>query len=200
MNNNDFEGWRSAKELSLARINKVLSKVDEQPIKGSRPLDEELHRIAEYRIEPFYKEAVDQLRDILRDICRVYLTTTSDQRVEIRGLFNDKLSVLFQLRAYQAKASEHISLPDGADWLLIGLAAVSIEDQAIDYRDSYPLLAQLYIAAARNGIDPDPYFGRVASISSHERDLFGETSVAEMITGFKDKKSGLYKELVEPYL
>jgi len=99
------------------------------------------------------------------------------------------------LREYQTAASEHIHSPDDLEWLLIGLAAVSIEDRAIDYRDTYPLLARLYIQAARSGIEPDPYFAQVASISSQERNLFGGISVSEIITGFSDKESGRAKAI-----
>jgi hypothetical protein len=200
MNNDDFEAWRSFKERALTEINNILSKVEEQPMTGNGSLEEEQKRVDERRQEPQYKEAAKKLRDILQDMCRVYLTATLDQRAGIRALINDRISILFHLRGLQDKASEQLHSPEDLEWLLIGLAAVSLEDRAIDYRDTYPVLAQLYIRAARSGIDPAPYFTQVASISSKERNRLRHPSASELISGFENKESGLYKQLVEPYL
>jgi hypothetical protein len=197
MNSDDFEGWRSDKKLALTRINNALSEMEVQPIGGSL---EYLEHMTERRREPEYKDAADELRDILKDMCRVYLTSTPIQQVDIRDLLTGKVCVLFHLREYQMKTTEKTPSADDVEWFLLALAAVSMEGRAIDYRDTYPLLGELYIRAAQGGSDPSPYFAQVASMSSREKNLFGGVSVSEVIGGFEDKESGLYKQLVEPFL
>src|SRR2546425_6190828 len=109
MHNDDFEDWYSFKNLALTNIN-ILSKVEEQPITGN--VEEELKRVTQRRQEPEYKEAANRLRDILRDMCKVYLRATPTQRVGIRDLLKGKISLLVHLRGLQLNASEQINSTD----------------------------------------------------------------------------------------
>jgi hypothetical protein len=77
------------------------------------------------------------------------------------------------------------------------LAAVSIDDDGTDFRDTYVALGDLYIAAARCGMDPRPYFDEAAEISSGVSNI-EQTSMRDFLLRFEG--SAYFGEAVAPNL
>jgi hypothetical protein len=77
-------------------------------------------------------------------------------------------------------ASRLQSSADG-EWLRKGLAAASIENCSVDYRDVLLALAELYAAAEKVGIDPKPHFAAVAELSSSDAPQGGMTPLRKML-------------------
>jgi hypothetical protein len=69
-------------------------------------------------------------------------------------------------------------------WLDLALAAVSLENLTLDYRDSYVALGSLYLTALEVGVDPSPAFERAAEWSANER-ADGGQSVRGFFAGFE---------------
>jgi hypothetical protein len=63
------------------------------------------------------------------------------------------------------------SSKDG-EWVRRGLAAASIEDNRLDYRDMFGALGGLYLAASSAGIHCSRYFNEAAELSSAQHGLF----------------------------
>jgi hypothetical protein len=77
------------------------------------------------------------------------------------------------------------------------LAAVSIDDNGTDFRDSYMALGDLYICAVRCGMEPGPYFEEVAEISSSDPNI-ERISMRNFLLRFEG--SAYFGETVAPKL
>jgi hypothetical protein len=117
-------------------------------------------RVGEGPWEGYY-HLIDGLADI-------YLQTTPEQRERIRSFFDGegKRHVRDGLHGYISRAAKFLEETRDPKWLWRGLAAGSIEDQRIDWRDTLVTLGELYVAARRVHIRPKPYFKAVAQMSN----------------------------------
>jgi hypothetical protein len=142
-------------------------------------------RLAEYN--PFA-----EMSEMLETLCPAYLEATAWERSEIRAAAGGKAGVLSALLGHAYRAAEEIESASDGERLRMGLAALSIENCAKDYRDVLLALAELYLAAERAGIDPKPEFRAVAKLSSKEKPVGGTTSVSRMLGSFS--KSAVLRE------
>jgi hypothetical protein len=85
-----------------------------------------------------------------------------------RSAASDKDGVLSALLGYIYTSASRLQSSADGEWLRKGLAAASIENCSVDYRDVLLALAELYVAAEKVGIDPKPHFGAVAELSSSD--------------------------------
>jgi hypothetical protein len=125
-----------------------------------------------------------EICEFLDQLCPAYLSATDEQRTEIRAAVSDKNGVLSALLGYVYRAAERIQSPADRDWLRWGLAAVSIENCRKDYRDVLLALAELYVAAERAGLAPQPDFRAVSRLSSRETPRGGTTPVRGILANF----------------
>ena len=82
-------------------------------------------------------------------------------------------------------------------WLRLGLAAVSIDDNGTDYRDTYVALGDMYVCAVRRGMEPVTYFEEAAEISSGVSNI-EQTSMRDFLLRFEG--SAYFGEAVAPKL
>ncbi|MFL5734903.1 MAG: hypothetical protein ACJ78Q_17235 [Chloroflexia bacterium] len=90
-----------------------------------------------------------------------------------------------------------IKTPDDAEQLRKGLAAAVLLNGRDDYRDILMALAALWLAAARAGIDPLPYFQEASRLATTD-DPRGIGSTLDELANFHNY--AIFKEQVEPYL
>ena len=104
--------------------------------------------------EPAHRPGGEELASDLNLACELYLKGDEALRREIRDSFERWTAVRGRMLA-QAWSFAH-KLADTCDdrWLRLGLAAVSIDDNGTDFRDSYVVLGALYISAVRCGMEP----------------------------------------------
>jgi hypothetical protein len=95
-----------------------------------------------------------------------YLAATGVEREQTRSLFRKKRGMQNALLGFAYRAADGINSASDSQLLRLGLAAMSIEDFSVDYRDSLLALAELCVRAERAGIDPRPIFDQVAEMSS----------------------------------
>jgi hypothetical protein len=136
----------------------------------------------------------------LDQLCALYLAADSAQRQELRAFVITTAAIGEQLwQDYpQYAASQLISSGDDV-WLKRGLAAVSLEDLHIDYRDTLGVLAWLWRAAVvHHHIDPQPYFQFVSELSNPNEVYSGQGSTREFLSRFRD--SVYFKEQVQGLL
>jgi hypothetical protein len=82
-------------------------------------------------------------------------------------------------------------------WLRLGLAAVSIDDNGTDYRDTYVALGDMYVCAVRRGMEPVTYFEEAAEISSGVSNI-EQTSMRDFLLRFEE--SAYFGEAIAPKL
>lgn len=125
----------------------------------------------------------DALNALLDELCAIYLEADRRQRTAIRSLFDDKRSVLKHLHVYIGRTARLLESSRGRTWLGLGLAAASIGDRRVDWRDLLVCLGGLYLAARRVRMRPGSDFQAVAKLSNPVG-LRGERSTRDLLADF----------------
>jgi hypothetical protein len=184
----EFKKWLQETTDLLSKLNETLN------VPMSRPID-----IGELpKFTPAERQAEDKLLKMLREICLTYLRAGAEQRESIRRMFDGKEAARWFLAGYPSYAAEEIHSKADVEWVLVGLAAVSIEDNRRDFRDTYVALGDLYVIAFKAGIAPGDYFKQVALLSSRTEIEEGYGSMYDFLLGFE--KSAFFKFEVKPKL
>lgn len=127
----------------------------------------------------------DLLRALLDELCAIYLEANAKERAGIRALFENKQRVLKYLHSYVGgRTAARLKASGDVKWLRLGLAAASISDRRVDYRDLLICLGKLWLAAEEVGIAPARHFSAVARISNPEPRP-GDRSTQELLRGFR---------------
>ena len=127
-----------------------------------------------------------EIADIVDRMCSEYLSATPTERKQCRSLVRDRNGVLGALMGYVHSATDRLRTTKDIKHLRLGLAAVSIENCATDYRDDLVALAEIWLAAERAGFDPLPHFRDVAKLSSDEQPQEGTTPISELMNHVQD--------------
>jgi len=127
----------------------------------------------------------DELHELLDELCGIYLEVDAARRAAIRAFFDEKQRVLKYLHSYVGGRAAPLAASTGdVKWLRLGLAAGSIADRRVDYRDLLICLGELWLAAEVAGIAPARHFSAVARISNPEPRP-GERSTCDLLRGFR---------------
>ena len=118
------------------------------------------------------------------DVCLVFLNATAQQRDQLRALVSGKPGVQASLLSYAYSSVGRLQSPNDIQLLRNALAAVSMENCSGDARDVLVALAEMYVMAEKVGMDPEPHFKYVASLSSNQRPRGGHTPVSEILDHF----------------
>jgi len=146
-----------------------------------------------------YPEGVelDGLLHALTSVCELYIGATGEQRGIMRGLFAWSYLLpqyLFRLIKIQI---EHLPPEQAAHDARIALAAVSLEDNKTDYRDTFMALGSIYLGIIEQGLDTEALFQEAASWSSDTINSGGgRQSMKSFLLNFK--KSEFFRSDVEP--
>ena len=128
---------------------------------------------------------LDELHELLDELCGIYLEVDAARRAAIRAFFDEKQRVLKYLHSYVGgRAAPLVASTGDVKWLRLGLAAGSIADRRVDYRDLLICLGELWLAAEEAGIAPARHFSAVARISNPEPRP-GEQSTRDLLRGFR---------------
>jgi len=109
-----------------------------------------------------------------------YLNASAEDRDKVRKACEDNAFTEF-LCKYAYRANEQLKNTKDPIWLTRGVAAISIENFWIDFRDVIGYLHELHTTSNKIGIDPHPIFQRVSAISSQENPRGGPTPLSEVM-------------------
>ena len=138
----------------------------------------------------------DALNEVLDELCAIYLDADPDQRGAIRGLLEHRQSVLKYLHGYMGRTARLLESSGDEKWLRLGLAAASIADQRVDWRDLMIRLGGLYLTAREVGISrPGLQFSAVAKISNTVG-RYGGGSTSDLLRNFR--KSAYLRSIMKP--
>jgi hypothetical protein len=146
-----------------------------------------------------YPEGVelDGLLHALTSVCELYIGATGEQRGVMRDLFAWSYLLpqyLFRLIKIQI---EHLPPEQAAHDARIALAAVSLEDNKTDYRDTFMALGSIYLGIVEQGLDTEALFQEAASWSSDTSSSgAGRKSMKSFLLNFK--KTDFFRLDVEP--
>ncbi len=112
---------------------------------------------------------LDERDDLLGQLCEAYLTSTSAQRTAVRDFFGGKTPLLKALDDRVTKAAFMLKSEQDTTPLRLALAAASINDTRLDYRELALSLTSLWNAAIAAGLDPARHFRDIAEMSSKKR-------------------------------
>lgn len=122
--------------------------------------------------------------ELLDELIPEYLAGTDAEREHVRRAVAARWTLLDRVRGYAVSLAERIRTPQDVGLLRAGLAAMSIENCAVDYRDTLLALAELWVRAERAGIDPRPHFGAIAAVSDTQVPQGGSTPMAKTLREF----------------
>jgi hypothetical protein len=122
-----------------------------------------------------------EMQRLLELLCGIYLESDADGRAAIRAFIAERSSrKLWLMHECACRLAERVAGPGALPALRLALAAVSIEDCILDYRDTLLKLTDLYRRAERAGIDPQPVFEAMAARSTDSPTPGGCGSVAKI--------------------
>ena len=180
-------------DTRLSRLNQAweeeLTEVQKGLEQGGLDRVEAAHVIHRRQVDEFRAGTapldLHELQEVLDELCSLYLRADQDQRFLIRGFFEDKTRVRKYLHSYIGGRAARLVVSTGdTKWLGLGLAAASISDQKVDYRDLLIALGKLWLAAEDAGFAPARHFSTVGRISSDEP-VYGNRSTKELLRGFR---------------
>jgi hypothetical protein len=130
----------------------------------------------------------EAISGLLDQLCSYYLTAPSEARASIRALVQRQNEDFMEttLFAYIRRGTLRLQTTGDPALLLNGLAAASIENARLDFRDSNRTLADLFVTAERAGIDPTPHFVAVAELSSGDIPTGGPSSMKDTLINFNE--------------
>ena len=136
---------------------------------------------------------LEQRIELLDELIPKYLAGTDAEREGLRRAVAARRALPDRVRAYAWSVAQRIRSPEDVELLRAGLAAMSIENCAVDYRDTLLALAELWVRAERAGIDPQRHFEAVAAVSDTHVPAGGSTPVSKTLRDFHG-----YAVLAEP--
>lgn len=155
--------------MNLSDLERQLEELQDRWGNGSKPIAQSIRKVRNKEIAAFWEV-----------LCQYYLTTTQDQREQIRQLLaaNSNFYNYTSLICIR-ESTDQLRSSRNHYWLRIGVAAASIDNfRLTDYRDMLLALEELYVAAEEAGIDPKQHFRDIALLSSNERKM------RNMLAGF----------------
>ena len=129
------------------------------------------------------KGPLAELYAFLDDLADTYLAVGPELRAEIRGLVGERRAVLNKMYDYIGHAASCLHESGARIWLRRGLAGAAIEDARIDFRDLYLALGDLYLEAARAGLETAEEFREIGALANTEP---AGRSTAGMLEGFEE--------------
>jgi hypothetical protein len=184
-------------DAGLARVNEAWTAWDAELVQEQRRLEQGGMDMWE-ALEVIHRQQMEGLRSgtgpvtfskihvLLDELFDLYLNADEEQRLLIRGFFEDKDRLKKYLHSYVGgRAAPHLGSTGDVEWLRRGLAAASIADQRVDWRDLLICLGALWMAAEEAGIAPARYFSSVARISS-DVPRYGSSSTRALLRGFRN--------------
>lgn len=153
--------WRTAFLEAFARLRR------ERFGRWRRPDAAQAEELAREARKAAGEEQARALFAFLDELCDAYRAEALPQnRAKLRADVGASRTLLAEVWTYAVQNSELVRGPGDAARLDHALAAVSLDDLRADARDVDELLARLWLAAVRAGLDPRAAFEATAAISN----------------------------------
>lgn len=172
---------------SMSKFNNAVNQFETE-IKQSNNLVEKIFLFFDTNIEIYLQATAEERSEIRTAISKMHYPSSQSGIVHNLGDYMEGLLVQY----VREHVTDKLKTTGDEAWLIRGLIAISMENCSSDWRDTLTFLGDLYKTAEEKGINPEPFFLRVAEISSHEVPRGGSTPMKEMIAKtewFKSEKN-----------
>lgn len=147
-------------------------------------------------VEP---EEYRALHELLDQVCDHYLECGPEEREALRLSLGMRRDVLQEMLNHIGWAASHVASAQDHLWVLRGLAAASLQDHRLDFRDVYVALGDLYITAVKVGIGASLCFQDVAAMSNPQPGRMAHLgAMRDFLAKFEE--SAFFVESVKPRL
>ncbi len=151
----------------------------EKETRGRHDLIDEIFCFFDENYEA-YLQATDKQRSRIREtICKDYYPNPGTGPIVVHYMGNFFIDLLHKY--VKERAAEKIKSTGDKIWLMRGLVAISMENMGCDWRDTMGMLKDLYKSAESKGMNPEPFFAKIAEISSREVPSGGDRAMNEMM-------------------
>lgn len=164
-------------QASFARVNR-----------GGHTVNNYQREVEQIRQAQLNKRNIYQeIQEFHNQLMPTYLSATAPEREQIRAFYRKKRGMQSTLLGCAYHFADQIKSPTDTAALRFGLAAISIEDFSVDYRDTLLALAELCVTAERAGVNPCPIFEEVADLSSAQISTGGtQNTTSEILREFQN--------------
>lgn len=158
---------------SRESMEKFENAVDEfkKETRNKRDLVNEIFNFFDENYEAYFQATEEQRRRIRETVYKSYYPS-----VPLSNFYIDLLHEYVRERAIGQLNSTGDKV-----WLIRGLVAISMENMGSDWRDTMGMLETLYKSAESKGIHPEPFFAKIAEISSREVPDGGDRPMSEFM-------------------
>ncbi|MBI1849740.1 MAG: hypothetical protein HYR85_05300 [Planctomycetes bacterium] len=126
-----------------------------------------------------------EFRPFFDRLCSDYSSASAERRDALRSAVARRPTLGNALINYAHRCAEAVRAAKDVESLRRGLAAISIDDCGADGRDSLIALAELYVGAEEQGLDPEPHVQEVAAISGTVVPRGWVTPVSQILGGLR---------------
>ena len=121
---------------------------------------------------------------LLDQICDAYLRADAHGCALIRGVMQEH-EMRRLLGEYVGHCARLLEKGGRPEWLDRALAAASIDDQRVDYRDWLVAVGDVYVAARTAGVDPSPALKRIGALSNAVGHRASPTPTSDALSHFE---------------
>ncbi len=147
---------------------------------------------AEERAGPGPREAGYEL---LAEVCDTYASADAVARATLRDVVSASRDLEVLCLWFAGNAGQQLEATGAPEWLHRAAIAAAVADTAPDYRDWYITLGDVWISAARHGLEPRAAFTGAAAMAAESSGLPGRSTRA-MLFGFEH--SAYFADSVAP--
>jgi hypothetical protein len=133
----------------------------------------------------------------LEQLVEFYLSASEVDRDSLRGFLGSFPDIIRALHRYMSWCQERLSGPNDRVYLRRALAACSLGDNRVSFKEMYVALGNLYLASIKVGLNPSMDFVRIANISSPLDRGIG-VSMRDFLNDFEE--SAFFNSDVRPQL
>jgi hypothetical protein len=126
----------------------------------------------------------EEIYDFINQHIHLYMVATPEEREEIRAVPEQNRDFSQIVWGYIGWAKRNFAETGEEEWLTRAVVMISIENMAVDWRDTLVNLASLYVEAERHDLKPQSVLNAVAKISSDVIPRGGNTPMSETLRKF----------------
>jgi hypothetical protein len=133
--------------------------------------------------------------ELLAEVCDTYASADAVMRAVLRDVVGASRDLQTLCLWFAGNAGQQLEATGAPEWLHRAVIAAALADRAPDYRDWYVTLGDVWVNAARHGLDPGAAFTGAAAMAAESSGLPGGSTRA-MLFGFEN--SAYFAESVAP--
>lgn len=118
------------------------------------------------------------------ELCAAYLEAPSKECEQVRQVIATNRILQAAFLGHAIRALRNIQTSGDLNWLRLGLAAASIDNEGEDDRDTLLVLAELYVRGEQAGLQPNDEFKQMAERSDTAKPRGGMTSMRDILLNF----------------